>query len=378
MQDQLHQSDKMAALGQLTGGVAHDVNNDLGIIVGSAELISAGAEPGSQEEVLASRIIATVRRSGDLIRRLLAFSRQADIAPEPLELAGFLREFIQTLARTLGSRIQSRLDVADAAAEHWVNLDRSLLESSLINLSVNARDAMPDGGLLTFLLRRDQSQDGTESVILTITDTGAGMDDAVLQRIFDPFFTTKPAGGGTGLGLAMVYGFVEQSGGRIDVESQVGAGTQFQLTFPAAPPPAQTGTGVTPSRATGKFAHTVLVVDDNETLRDTLCEQFYLLNCAVHEAATFDQAVTALRLFPEIDLIVSDYDLGEGPNGLALAHWARENGYFVPGAIISGHLVRSVPPLKNWRYLRKPIRLDDLRTLLSGTGSGAESGAQTI
>ena len=152
-------------------------------------------------------------------------------------------------------------------------------------------------------------------MILTITDTGAGMDDAVLQRIFDPFFTTKPAGGGTGSGLAMVYGFVQQSGGRIDVESQVGAGTQFVLGFPAAAAPAQARTGITQSQAIRKFTHTVLLVDDNETLRDTLCEQF--CSIVVREAATFDQAVTALRLFPEIDLIVSDYDLGDGPNGLA-------------------------------------------------------------
>ena len=376
MQDQLHQSDKMAALGQLTGGVAHDVNNDLGIIVGSAELILESAEPGSQEEALASRIIATVRRSGDLIRRLLAFSRQADIAPEPVELAEFLKGFIQTLARTLGSHIQSRLHIADVGSEHWVNLDRSLLESSLINLSVNARDAMPDGGVLTFLLRKEPDHEGQGAVILTITDTGAGMDDAVLQRIFDPFFTTKPAGGGTGLGLAMVYGFVQQSGGRIDVESQVGAGTQFVLRFPAAAAPAQARTGITQSQAIRKFTHTVLLVDDNETLRDTLCEQFSLLNCVVREAATFDQAVTALRLFPEIDLIVSDHDLGDGPNGLAIAQWAGDNGYLVPGAIMSGHLIRSVPPLQNWRYLRKPIRLDDLRILLSAAVTGPGAGME--
>jgi PAS domain S-box-containing protein len=377
MQDQLHQSDKMAALGQLTGGVAHDVNNDLGIVVGSAEMILEEAEPGSQDEVLASRIVATVRRSSDLIRRLLAFSRQADIAPEPLELSGLLGGFIQTLARTLGSRIQSRLDVADDGVEHWVNLDRSLLESSLINLSVNARDAMPDGGLLTFSLQREPGlEDKGSTVLLTIADTGAGMDHAVLQRIFDPFFTTKSAGGGTGLGLAMVYGFIQQSGGRIDVESQPGAGTRFYLRFPAADAPAQKQTGAAGSEATGESARSVLLVDDNQMLRETLREQLSRLGCVVHEAANFQDAVTALHLYPEIDFIISDFDLGEGPNGLAVAQWARDNGYPVAGAIMSGHLAPSAAPPPDWRYLRKPVRLDDLRSLLPAAAPGLRTGAR--
>ena len=133
LQDKVHQSDKMAALGQLSSGVAHDVNNDLGVIVGSAEMILEGAPSGSREEVLSSRIISTVKRSADLVRRMLAFSRQADIAPQALDLVGFLKGFIDTLGRTLGAHIHTRLRVADRAQAYWVSLDRSMLESCLIN-----------------------------------------------------------------------------------------------------------------------------------------------------------------------------------------------------------------------------------------------------
>jgi len=170
LQEKLHQSDKMAALGQLTGGVAHDVNNDLGVILGSAEMILERAPSGSREETLSARILSSVQRSRDLVRRMLAFSRQAQIAPEPLELAGFLRSFIDTLGRTLGAHIQTRILIADPDAAYWVDLDRSMLESCLINLSVNARDAMPGGGVLTLSLATEPGREGeTGTVLLSVS-----------------------------------------------------------------------------------------------------------------------------------------------------------------------------------------------------------------
>jgi PAS domain S-box-containing protein len=367
LQDKLHQSDKMAALGQLSGGVAHDVNNDLGVIVGSAELILEGSAPGSREELLSSRIISTVKRSTDLVRRMLAFSRRAEIAPEPLDLAVFLKGFLDTLGRTLGSHIQTRLRLADRTSLHWVSLDRSMLESSLINLAINARDAMPGGGVLTVSLSRETgTEERSDSVLLTVADTGTGISEEVQRRIFEPFFTTKPAGGGTGLGLAMVYGFVQQSGGRIDVASELGLGTRFLLRFPAVAPPAG-ARNIPRSAESERFASAVLVVDDNDALRVTLREQLASLHCTVHEAADFEQAVAILRSGTAIEFILSDFDLGTGANGMELAQWVQEQGYDIPGALMSGHLksFSRLPP--KWQSVHKPVRLGDLKLLLASS-----------
>ena len=366
LQEKSHQSDKMVALGQLSSGVAHDVNNDLGVIVGSAELILEGSAPGSREEVLSSRIISTVKRSTDLVRRMLAFSRQAEIAPEPLDLVVFLKGFIDTLGRTLGAHIHTRLRVMDRAADYCVSLDRSMLESSLINLAINARDAMLTGGVLTLSLAREQGGRGeSDTVLLTVGDTGTGMSETVRRRIFEPFFTTKPAGGGTGLGLAMVYGFVQQSGGRIDVLSEVGAGTRFLLRFPAVA--AQTVAGCNPAQPaqTEKRARSVLLVDDNAALRVTLREQLASLHCTVHEAADFEQATAILRSSKPIEFILSDFDLGSGADGMQLAQWMQDHGHRIPGAIMSGHLKNFAGLPTNWQSVQKPVRLSDLRTLLA-------------
>jgi PAS domain S-box-containing protein len=373
LQDKLHQSDKMAALGQLTGGVAHDVNNDLGVIVGSAELILERSEPGSREEALSSRIISTVRRSTDLVRRMLAFSRQAEIAPEPLELVEFLTGFIDTMGRTLGTHIQTRLHVADRAQSYWVSLDRSMLESCLINLAINARDAMPGGGVLTLSLARERDASG-ETVLLSVADTGTGMSEAVRQRIFEPFFTTKPAGGGTGLGLAMVYGFVQQSGGRIEVESEIGAGTRFALRFPAAAAQTERTRVIAPDAK--KLARSVLLVDDNEALRATLREQLVSLDCTVQEAANFEQAIAILRSGKPIGFILSDFDLGRGPDGIELARWAQAHAGKIPGAILSGHLKSFAGLPANWRSVQKPVRREDLKMLLAA--SGGEKGTKPV
>jgi nitrogen-specific signal transduction histidine kinase len=366
LQEKSHQPDKMVALGQLSSGVAHDVNNDLGVIVGSAELILEGSAPGSREEVLSSRIISTVKRSTDLVRRMLAFSRQAEIAPEPLDLVVFLKGFIDTLGRTLGAHIHSRLRVMDRAAAHWVSLDRSMLESSLINLAINARDAMPTGGVLTLLLAREQGgRAESDTVLLTVGDTGTGMNETVRRRIFEPFFTTKPAGGGTGLGLAMVYGFVQQSGGRIDVASEVGAGTRFLLRFPAVAAQAMGGRNAAQPAETEKRARSVLLVDDNAALRVTLREQLASLHCTVHEAADFEQATAILRSGEPIEFILSDFDLGSGADGMQLAQWTRDHDYRIPGAIMSGHLKSFAGLPANWQTVQKPVRLADLQTLLA-------------
>jgi len=303
---------------------------------------------------------------------MLAFSRQAEIAPEPLDLAGFLKGFIDTLGRTLGSHIHTRLHIADRQSAYWVNLDRGMLESSLINLAINARDAMANGGLLTLSLARQRGlRDQTDIVLLTVTDTGTGMSETVRRRIFEPFFTTKPAGGGTGLGLAMVYGFVQQSGGRIEVASEMGAGTRFLLRFPAVAVPAAASPGPARPPGNAKPAQAVLLVDDNATLRVTLREQLASLDCEVHEAGNFEQAAEILRSDKQVDFILSDFDLGSGADGVQLAQWTLDKRFNIPGAIMSGHLKSFVLP-PGWQSVQKPIRLDDLRMLLAAGRVGKQ------
>jgi CheY-like chemotaxis protein len=191
------------------------------------------------------------------------------------------------------------------------------------------------------------------------------MSDAVRRHIFEPFFTTKSAGGGTGLGLPMVYGFVEQSGGQIEVESREGKGTCFLLSFPAVAAPIARAPRPAPSPLAQKRACKVLLVDDNAALRQTLCEQILSLDCAVVEAADYAQAVAALGADPEIDFILTDLDLGDGPDGIALVRWVRDNGRTLPGAIISGHLKTITGLPTNWQSLAKPIQLAQLKALLA-------------
>ena len=247
-ESRLHQSQKMEAVGQLTGGIAHDFNNILQVILGSLEIVTITLkrggvdEPGGERRALIERVTATAQRAAlsakQLVQRLLAFSRQQPLAPKVLDVNALVGDMGEIIGRALGEAID--LETVLATDARPVYADRNQLENVLLNLVVNARDAMPEGGRLSVRtgnedVARDSADEVAEGsyVTLTVSDTGCGIAHEHLDRVFDPFFTTKDAGKGSGLGLSMAYGFVKQSGGHIRIDSEIGSGTHVKIFLPA-------------------------------------------------------------------------------------------------------------------------------------------------
>lgn len=234
-EDKLRQAQKMDAVGQLTSGVAHDFNNLLTIILGNTRLMRRRLReiPAAQAAAIAPKVDAVegaAQRGADLVRHLMVFSRQQELRNEEIDVAAALRGAASLLERTLGARIALVLNLDEYLAT--VRADPALLENAILNIAQNARDAMPAGGTLALSVSTAVFQ-GTQHVMITLTDTGAGMPEHVRERVFEPFYTTKPAGEGSGLGLAMVYGFIRQSGGHIEIDSEIGQGTTFRIYLPA-------------------------------------------------------------------------------------------------------------------------------------------------
>ena len=230
--EQYRQAQKMEAVGRLAGGIAHDFNNIMTVVLGHSEIL--GLELKDHPEMLTSviEIQNAAERAAALTRQLLAFGRRQTLASSPVDLNDVARSMVSLLARVLGGQIDVRATTADDPVT--VTTDRAQLEQALLNLAVNARDAMPDGGRLVLTVTRRHAPAGAEFGVLTVADTGTGILPEIQPHIFDPFFTTKDVGRGSGLGLAMVYGFVQQSGGTVQFNSAVGAGTTFELAFPLA------------------------------------------------------------------------------------------------------------------------------------------------
>lgn len=269
LEAQIRQAQKMEVLGRLAGGVAHDFNNMLMVLSGSAELLDRAVPLDALSRVYLDQIQRTVTKAAAITRQLLAFSRKQVLNIRAMDLHAALRDAGQMLPTLLGADIH--LDVAPSATNPWIRSDAQQIEQVIVNLAINARDAMPDGGKLSVITRNSSVPPSTapavsngvgEWVILEVTDTGHGMDQQTLAHIFEPFFTTKPAGKGTGLGLATVYAIVRQSGGHIEVRSEHGKGAKFLLYFPATEPPPDTVASQTavPSGKTAASA-TLLLVD---------------------------------------------------------------------------------------------------------------------
>lgn len=281
VEESLRQAQKMEAVGQLTGGIAHDFNNMLAVVISGLNLIQRRVSQGNTDiGDLAAAALEGATRAATLTQRLLAFSRQQPLAPEPLGANTMVAEMSELLRRTLGEQIHMETVLASGL---WRSVaDRNQLENAIINLAVNARDAMPEGGRLTIETANAAIDDAYAAenqtvagqyIMIAVTDTGSGMDPSVMQRAFDPFFTTKGVGRGTGLGLSQVFGFVKQSNGHIKIYSEVGVGTTIKIYLPryygTAEAPNRTQLGGTP---TGTLAETVLVVEDDAKVR-TLTEQ---------------------------------------------------------------------------------------------------------
>jgi signal transduction histidine kinase len=327
----LRHAQKIEVMGQLTGGIAHDFNNLLGIIVINAELLQGAVEGNPEQEELAGQILASAMHGADLTHRLLAFARQQPLSGEVVALDELLPRIVAILERTLGAGIAIKTILADRL---WrARIDPSQVEDALLNLAINARDAMPGGGTLTIetanvVLDEHYAELHAEAtpgdyVMLAITDTGTGMAPEVLERATEPFFTTKQPGKGTGLGLAMTYGFVRQSGGHMSIYSEVGTGTTVRLYLPRATGEVARPASSPVARMGTAAGEVILLVDDNAGLRRMTKRMLTGLGYRVHDAGDGNQALALLDAGEGIDLLFTDVGLPGGFDGYELAERAR-------------------------------------------------------
>jgi len=374
--EQLRQSQKLEAVGQLTGGLAHDFNNLLAAISGSLELMRRRGLDGKPADMERYVGVAqgAVKRAASLTHRLLAFSRRQTLEPKPLNANRLVTEMEELLRRTLGPQIA--LETVAAVGLWNVHADPGQLENALLNLCINARDAMPEGGTLVIetanrwidaRTARGRDLPMGQYVSLTVSDNGVGMPPEVVARAFDPFFTTKPIGMGTGLGLSMIYGFAKQSGGQVRIYSEVGKGTSVSIYLPrhdmqeeVAAAPAETM--LAPRADQGD---TVLVVDDEPALRMIIVEVMQGLGYATLEAGDGAEALRILQSPRQrIDLLVSDVGLPGGMNGRQVADAARTarpglkvlfiTGYAENAVLSHGHLDPGM------HVMTKPFEMDVL------------------
>jgi PAS domain S-box-containing protein len=322
MEAQLRQAMKMEAIGNLTGGIAHDFNNLLAVIVGNLDIVGTMVPRSGEVAGLVDSAFGAAQRGAELTRRLLAYARRQPLRPEAVRTNALVEELHRMLGRTLGSNIEIALDLAaDVSA---VLADPTQLEAALLNLCTNARDAMPRGGRVTLSTRnarvapaQDAEMAPGDYVVIEVRDTGTGMTPEVAAQVFEPFFTTKELGKGTGLGLSMVFGFVKQSGGHIQLDSAPGQGAAFRLFFPAATAEA-VAPPVPPQPAPARGGETVLVVEDNVPLRELVARQLAGFGYRVLEAERADRALELLAR-EDVDLLFTDVILPGGTDGIALA-----------------------------------------------------------
>ncbi len=326
----LRQIQKMEAIGQLTGGVAHDFNNMLGVVIGNLDLAQRRRRTSQNIDGLIDNALEGARRAASLTQRLLAFARQQPLEPKPVEVNSLVAGMSELLRRSLGEAIA--LETVLAGGLWRVHVDANQIESALLNLAVNARDAMPAGGKLTLetsnahfddaYARRERVGEG-QYVLIAVTDTGDGMSKDVLAKAFDPFFTTKEAGAGTGLGLSQVYGFVKQSGGHVKIYSEQGQGTTVKVYLPRYTGSEPLANPAEPDAEVplGRRDITILVVEDEAGVRASTCEMMRELGYSVLEAENSAAALRLLDSGAAVDLLFTDVVMPE-TNGRKLAEVA--------------------------------------------------------
>ncbi|MCB5175255.1 hybrid sensor histidine kinase/response regulator [Microvirga lenta] len=365
----LFQSQKMEAVGQLTGGIAHDFNNLLTIIVNNLDLLTRNASNPRDKRLIESAHRAA-ERGAKLTQQLLAFSRRQPLQPELNNPNTLIRGFEPVFRRACGEAIDLQLDLApDLKA---ANIDGPQFEVSLLNLVVNARDAMPDGGRLS-ISTRNVSSGGSgnawveatpgEYVAITVADTGQGMPPEILTRVFEPFFTTKEVGKGTGLGLSQVYGFVSQSGGHVDIDSIPGQGTRIMLLLPAQDGDEEKGEDSEEERQIRQSAGTVLIVEDEPEVLDIAVEIFESLGYDVLTAGDAPSALDVLRRDVDIDVLFSDVVMPRGMNGLDLAKESRRLRPDIRILLASGYPMSTLPfqgMPDGTSFISKPYRWTEL------------------
>ncbi|HEY9133020.1 MAG TPA: PAS domain S-box protein [Dyella sp.] len=370
-QEQLSHAQRLEAVGQLTGGIAHDFNNLLTIISGNLQILEdeLADKPDTLEVLQAARRASA--RGSDLTRKLLAFARRQQLSPQVCRVDAILEDLGGLLRRTLGDAIE--LDIVCPPDAPAIFVDPGQLEAALVNLAINARDAMPRGGRLSIAVTvRDGESGGPAAgkesdIVLSVRDTGIGMSPEVLAHAFEPFFTTKGQHKGTGLGLSMVYGFVTQSGGRLTIESKLGYGTCIELHLPAAAP-ALAVTARNHAPQAGRLSPgTILVVEDEPDVRDVALRFLRSLGYVGYAARNAEQALEMLHTLPAVTMVFSDIMLGSGMTGVALAHRLRETRPDLPVLLTSGDersLRTEAYDDSVYELLPKPYLRDDLAAAL--------------
>jgi PAS domain S-box-containing protein len=372
-EQQLRQAYKLESLGQLTGGVAHDFNNILAIILGNLEMIDRNPIDRQTRDLL-KQAIASVDRGAGLTSRLLAYARQQPLDPHVVDIALLIQDTSRFIKSSLGPTVNVHLVTADGL---WNSeIDSSQLENALLNLGINARDAMPRGGDLTIKATNLHLEEDTHGllgeidagdyILIEVTDTGTGMPEEILSRATEPFFTTKPVGKGTGLGLSMVYGFLKQSGGHLRIHSTPGIGTNILLYLPRA----QSSSQPTPqpelvvNRSFPQGRETVLVVEDEAPIRMVIVALLRSLGYSILEAEDGPSALIHLQANPHIDLLLTDVVLPNGISGALLATDARLTHPGIRVLYSSGYtrnaLTRDRRLEEGVHLLTKPFRLEEL------------------
>lgn len=386
-EDALRHAQKMEAVGQLTGGIAHDFNNMLTGIIGSLDLMQRYIADGRAAEIgrFTEAAVSSAHRAAALTHRLLAFSRRQSLDRRPLDANQLVHSLEDLLSRTKGDHIELKLKLAD---EVWpVSTDVSQLENALLNLVINARDAMPDGGEL-LIETANVHLDGSDVtplepvragdyLMIAVSDNGAGMTPSVLAKAFDPFFTTKPIGQGTGLGLSMIYGFAQQSGGHVSLHSRPGQGTSVRLYLPrlhvALPEHAQLPvTGEAPPAVAGE---TVVLVEDDPAVRMLVLDLLKELGYHAHEAEDAQSALPLLESDLRVDLLVTDVGL-PGMNGRQLAEIARQHRPELKVLFITGYAEKAAERQgfleEGMDMVAKPFSMDllanKIRTMIGQAG----------
>jgi PAS domain S-box-containing protein len=373
-EEALRQAQKMEAVGQLTGGLAHDFNNLLAGISGAFQMIGVRLAQGRTRDVdkYVTAGQGAARRAASLTHRLLAFSRRQTLSPKPLVVNRLMTEFVELVRRTVGPSID--VETIEAGGLWPTLVDANQLENALLNLCINSRDAMPEGGKITIETAnkwldersaRERNLEPGQYITICVSDTGVGIDKATLERVFEPFFTTKPMGQGTGLGLSMVYGFARQSNGHVRIYSEVGKGTMVCVYLPryhgdedAEPVPASTPEPLRTSDAV------VLVIDDEPTVRMLITDALADLNYTCIEATDGPSGLEVLRSGKRIDLLITDVGLPGGLNGRQVADAAQSlrpdlkvlfiTGYAENAALNHGHIGPGMA------VLTKPFAISEL------------------
>jgi PAS domain S-box-containing protein len=372
-EETLRHSQKMEAIGQLTGGIAHDFNNLLTAIMGSMEVLKRRIHAGRYEDVqrFMDGAIASANRAAGLTHRLLAFARRQPLDPKAVDVNQLIRGMDELLGRTLGEKIKLAIDLAPGLGTALT--DASQLENAILNLAINARDAMPHGGTLTIATTNEvvkvkerfgqEEIDAGDYTVICVGDTGVGMSPTTLAKVFEPFFTTKPIGQGTGLGLAMIYGFAKQSRGHVRVDSIEGQGTTFRLYLPRFQGSVEAMSSVPARDAATGSGEAVLVVEDDSAVRLIISDVLRELGYASIEAGDGQTALPVLTSNTPIDLLITDVGL-PGLNGRQLAEIARQHRPDLKILFVTGyaeHATGQTPFLApGMEMVTKPFTIDAL------------------